>query len=246
MRSRQWWSFLVLVFSLAALSFAAYTVAAFGHSRATQTPSEIPQPANWVPFSADVSVTHADSGITVYGRFYRDAQGSTRLETGPKGETVVTFIRNIPRGVYYSLNTKRGEAWLQGPMKLPSGGWKPRVTRSDLVGLSKHTPFVEVRTGKPHSFRAATGLTAYRILNGAGTLSLEVPDLSFFPILTVTLEGRREAYSNVEISDQPEHLFLPPAGAQVIVTDQVGGIVHERTNPALKEHVDNVLAGRPH
>jgi hypothetical protein len=62
-------------------------------------------------------------------------------------------------------------------------------------------------------------------VNASGTLSLQVPELNFFDVLKQTLEGRRETYTNIAIAPQDELMFQPPAGAEVVATSRLGGIV---------------------
>lgn len=223
-------SLLLFLLNVTALAFGGYAIVHSGaaHAAAQSTVPRgqvIPQPDGWVAFSADVVVTHVDGRQTGHGRFYRDAHGCGRLETGPEGETAIIYIHNVLRSEYYVWNRKRGEEWYSGPMKLPAAGWKPVQRLDTVTGLEKHPTFVEVRRGQPYNLEAASGFTAYRYSNLAGSFSLQVPDLNFFEILKQSPEGRREVYSNIEVAPQPEEFFRPPDGAAVTATDILGGIV---------------------
>jgi hypothetical protein len=67
------WSLVVFAFSLSCLAFASYVLIAgrTGYAAALRAATDdtmmIPQPQEWVPFSADVVITHADSTSAVYG-----------------------------------------------------------------------------------------------------------------------------------------------------------------------------------
>jgi hypothetical protein len=109
---KKWQPQIFAVLSLTSLAFATYVFAAgrSAHTARSQAAVElIPQPADWVPFTADVLITHADGGESVYGRFYRDTHGCTRLETGPKGQQGVISIHNIPRSEYYTWSVRRSQ-----------------------------------------------------------------------------------------------------------------------------------------
>jgi hypothetical protein len=192
-------------------------------------------------FAAEVEVTKATSTGKVVGRFFRDSHGCGRLETGPEGETVVIYIQNVPRSEYYTW-TKQSNQWVVGPMKLPKDGWKPMARRENLRGLLKHSQFVEVRRGKPFNLHADAGLTAYLYTNLSGTLTLEIPELNFFPVIKESLDGRREAYANIEIGEQNEDLFAPPPGVTVATTDKLGGI-HVQSPGEAAEHMHEVTGG---
>lgn len=239
----KWWSLLLLLLSIGSLTFATHTFVSGRalHARQAALSVEIPQPEHWVPLAADVVVTHADGRDSVHGRFFRDTHGCTRLETGPKGHVAVISISNIPEGAYYRWSS-RVNRWTRGPMALPPEGWKPIRRRSGTYGLEKHPTAVEVRAGKAYDLRADAGLAAYRYVNLSGTLSLEVPELNFFSILKHTLEGRREAYSNLELGEQSEELFRAPAGVPLEYSEQTGNIVSLPVEKS-KDHIREFAKG---
>jgi hypothetical protein len=56
----------------------------------------------------------------VLGHFYRDSDGSSRLETGPvDGSVKIISIKNIGKATLYGKGSK-GE-WTSRPMKLKPG-----------------------------------------------------------------------------------------------------------------------------
>jgi hypothetical protein len=240
---RRWWSVVVFVLSISSLALAGYSLRAHSGSRVTAkasgrtTDATIPQPDGWVPFSADVTITRPNTTQVVSGRYYRDRHGCARLETGPGGVTAVIYIHNIPRVEYYWWNIESGE-WTVGPMKLPSDGWRPIQRRAATVGLHRYPLFVEVRRGKQYNLRAESGLTAYQYVNPTATLSLQVPEMNFFDVLKQSVEGRREAYSNVEFLELSEELFRPPEGVNVLTTTKIGGIVSESPT-SVQEHLEH-------
>lgn len=173
-----------------------------------QTPSEyLPQPDHWVPFSANVEIvgTGRDGSTQVVrGRFWRGADGSTRLETGPSEDDVrVTSINNLTKEVTYVGPTKSG-TWLEQPMPPPGPfGRKPIQYTTRMVGLTLNFGEVE-------------GFKVHRYINPNGDEWLWAPDLNFFPLVRRMAGGRRlEQYSNVQVGDQASSLFEPPAGVTI-------------------------------
>src|SRR5919106_4119716 len=82
------------------------TVAATGIALGTRSASsnvspELEQPSSWVSFKARVHV-FKPGRPTAVGVFYRNGDGSSRLETGPEdGSVTVISIRHIPSSTYY-------------------------------------------------------------------------------------------------------------------------------------------------
>ena len=246
MMKKQLWSVAILVGILGTLVFGVYALvkARALHASAARTTSAvelIPQPAEWVSFVADVRVTHAENDVKVYGRFFRDAHGCGRLETGPLGEIAVIYIHNIPRSEYYWW-TKRTSEWVAGPMKLPEGGWRPMPRRANTLGLLRRPLFVEIRSGRTYDLRAKSGFTAYTQVNLSGTFSLQIPELNFFEVVKETLEGRREVYSNVALGDQPEEIFELPSGGRIRTTTMLGGTVAGPADDSIAEHMNKIIA----
>src|SRR5438067_2261311 len=84
----------------------------------------IPQPQNWVPFSAQIKRVYEKSGEVVVGRVYRSSDGSTRSETGPSLDAINTIgIKNISTRSFYMW--QGNDTWTAQPMELPPEGWHP-------------------------------------------------------------------------------------------------------------------------
>jgi hypothetical protein len=158
----------------------------------------VPIPDTWVPFSAKLT-THATSGKTFVGRFYRSSDGSTRSETGPSPDRMtVIAIKNIPQSLLYLW--RRGE-WTQQPMQLPPSGWKPQS-----FPVRATTPVAE----KVEGFDVVQA-------DSVNSTTLFAPALNLFPIVLILKECPAplpecgERYSDIRIGEQPAELFLPPA-----------------------------------
>lgn len=164
-------------------------------------------PASWVAFEADVTVTDLGQG-TLFQRFYRASDGSTRTEaySPDKTQVVITIHNAQTRRVY---------------VKGPSGGWAsmadvqpPLVTqpafRTDWVGT---TP------------ESVAGLEAYRLAKTGSTAWL-ARDLNYFEIRTEYPQaGKLREYQNIERREPSRDLFLPPAGEDVRDVSQVSELL---------------------
>jgi hypothetical protein len=166
----------------------------------------------WVAFSADFSLTHANPAHAASaGRLFRASDGSTRLETWLSGspDRFVVSIRNIQRATYYSYRWNRG--WISAPMELPSNGWKPLRVRANSSGLSPYRYKLALRRGEDGALASTTGFSADQFVNDSGNQWLLVPELNFFPVVKQWVQtGRREAVSNIVIGEPDPLLFLPP------------------------------------
>jgi hypothetical protein len=183
---------------------------------------EIPQPATWVPFQADLLVTTPEAPL-VRGRFLRGSDGSTRLETGPEGQPDrLVWINNLTQGLSYRRH--RGD-WSFTELPLPEGGFHPGLFRfrTGMTGLVKlNSPVLvnsqsQLLSSDAHQTTGATAFDAVRYVNPRGNVRILVPELNFFAIVRQDLEtGRREVYFNIDVPRTPEpHLFHPPAGASL-------------------------------
>jgi hypothetical protein len=161
-----------------------------------------------VPFEADVTITYP-RGAVIVGKFYQSRDGSTRLETGPEGESPrVIHIKSVAlqRGFIYH----DGE-WSSNEFKV--GVLRPRPWYRDQV-----QPYgwrLALRQGESGSITATAGFSAYRWLVGDSSVYLLVPELNLFPVVRQRLDGRREVYSNIHIGDAPTDLFRLPSDVRL-------------------------------
>jgi hypothetical protein len=170
----------------------------------------IDSPDSLVPFSADFNVWESNS-LTVVGRYHRASNGSVRMESGPD-TTDVRFIHiiNVPELTEYAYSKKAGK-WLSKDSPHAAGKSRPRRFRQNLPNWTLLPTRLAIRKGESGSLEASEGLSAYRVDNGE-TISLMVPDLNFFPVVTQRLDGNHQTFTNLEIMEPPEELFRLPEG----------------------------------
>ena len=210
----------LVIVTLVYLSTRAET--AQSHTRVQRDPGLLiaNQPSDWVPFSADVEVSvPGDATRKPYklvGRFYRDQNGSERLETGPENEpipgltTTAISIKNIPSERFYSYSVQVG--WISQPMKLPAGGWKPKAMYTNAE-RPLHTDQIE-------------GFDVYRATGPAGDTWLLAPALNGLALVEQVLRhGHRQVYSHIRLGPQSADLFEPPSGTELLVSAEFGGII---------------------
>jgi hypothetical protein len=168
-------------------------------------PDVAPQPTTWVPFQSVLE----ENGVTV-GRFWRDAEGSTRLErSAPDAEGRTIIIENVTSARYYVYRPATG--WTAQPMLLPTTGWHPREVQRSVIG----TPVAEPIEGYTAHERA-TPEALERVAAG----------LNFLPLVRQrSADGVTERHRNVTVGDVPASHFEPPGDAAVTVLDTPGGIV---------------------
>ena len=182
----------------------------------------IPAPTEWVPFSAHVK--NVDTGsqeefVRYYGKYHRRSDGSTRLETVSGNGLVKTVdIKNIAHNRNYVRIDGR---WRSNPMALPDGGLKPLQRRVDMKGLEPH--------GEPVS-----GFLVYKFTDRGGVVSYKAPDLNFFGLRMVANKTVQDFY-DVQIGEQSDDLFEPPAGVTVEVGTELSGIISRKKAQALKQ-----------
>jgi hypothetical protein len=139
-------------------------------------------------------------------------------------------IRNIRRVTFFLKNPK-GE-WISRPMKLRPGVYMPGRMKTTTAGLFDYPFRLELREGESGSLRADSGMKAYEYINPSGNVSLLTPELNFFPVLQVTLDGRSEQYSQIKLGEPDASLFEPPPGVQVTAKSEPGGIVEQSAESA--------------
>lgn len=127
----------------------------------TQEIEVIDAPDRWVPFSADVTIkTH---GTDVVGRFYRAADGSRRIETGPARDDIrVISIVNTSKGNGYDYSPGRGWRVFLVPNISP-GNYHPVRWKKNIPGWSIYPYRLAVRQGQSGSLMAAEGFLAYEV-----------------------------------------------------------------------------------
>lgn len=177
----------------------------------------VPQPATWVPFSADIKRVGAEKGTVWVGRFYRASDGSTRSETGRSLDSIDTVgIKNIEGRTFYLWSKSRG-SWTAQPMDLPPWGWQPRPRHL--------SPRMGAVAQKVEGFDLMLSINKQRMV-------YESPQLNFFPLVAVepcavaTATACGVWHSNIVLGEQPPSYFLPQAGASLEWLSEPGGIVN--------------------
>ena len=179
------------------------------------------QPAEWVPFSADVELVQPD-GRKFHGSFARSSNGSTRLQLTLDGtEQTSINIHNIGQVRYYLGG---GSTWTAGPMDLPVVGYKPRMYRTGMRGLTPHGRKLDLLKGGSRSVQSKSGLDAYHYVTPSGTVWLLAPALNFEPLVKVFLNGMRLELSEIVMGEPDPALFVPPPSASVTFTNVVAGM----------------------
>ena len=170
----------LLVLALSLMAGALYAGAS--RTRASQAFSdEIPSPSQWVPFSADLRLTHLEPHGATAGKFWRAGDGSTRLETWAAADpaTRLISIKNISQRTSFVKNP-RG-VWSAAPMDVPAAGWLPRKHRYSMPGLSEYSKRLDILEGRTGSLEAATGLRAFQFTSRNGTIWFLCPRPQFLP-----------------------------------------------------------------
>lgn len=170
------------------------------------TSSFIPQPANYVEFSANVTRTieTPEGSTVVYGRVFRSGDGSLRYEWfDPNGQLANASIRSVRDNVFYAWNSK-SRAWRTTSVPAstdPSTAAVPRPRSSRM-----YTPVAEP-------------IENFEVLRNGnypnGGYSLDAPQLNFFSLFQhlcdeqpARCEERR--YSQIKVQPQPPELFVKP------------------------------------
>jgi len=207
---------------LPAILLVGYGAQAWRHQLATASSITaqqlIDQPEAWVAFEADVTISHPGQPPVV-GRYYRSVSGSFRLQTGATLKDIrVVSIKNTIDGVWY-VYSKAKERWTrhQDVQAMPIDHPPMRIKRG--FGLQPYQFRLALRPGESPNYRATVGLTAYQRSDPTdpdGTYNLYVPELNMFPVLAQEgVNGRREAYTNIDLKEPAIELFYPPPGVPV-------------------------------
>jgi hypothetical protein len=176
---------------------------------------QIELPDRWVPFQADVKVTFRHKDDVAFGRFYRGADGSRRLDSGPSAHDVrVTFIYNAPEDRVYGFTAQQGWTVERANAKrtgrdLPPKSLPIRGTTRQAFGKAA------LFRGQSGSLNALEGLLTYRTDSPDGSTFFSSPELNGFDVMAQNAEGRTETYSNIELVTPPSSLFAAPSGAVI-------------------------------
>lgn len=191
-----------LAFVVAA-SYLVVTLVAAGGSPGAQTPGhvDVPLPAAWVPFSADV-VTTALGTPTTDGKFYRRSDGSTAmLEHTPLGDMIT--IHNAETGSTYIRFGDMRE-WVR--MGISESVRRPPQPILRLPGL---------RTQQLPDH--VDGLDVWEMVAASSrgvVINRHAPALNGFLIFTDWLGTFRQEFTNIRIGEPPAAVFLPPPGTR--------------------------------
>jgi hypothetical protein len=118
---------------------------------------EISIPSEWVAFQANVSKSGL-GGKVVHGRFYRNQDGSERLETGPTISDIrVIDIKNVSKSKHY-LFTAASRSWRVDPMLLPPSGYKPPRVKLPSAFFKPYPFRLALARGQDGSLTAREGL----------------------------------------------------------------------------------------
>jgi hypothetical protein len=214
-----------------AVVIAASGLTMFRSARAQQPAfDEIPVPRQWVAFQADFTKSNPDGSIIV-GRFFRNTDGSRRLETGRSKDTIgaTISITNVSQSKFYAYRASTG--WEMHPMTLPRGGYKPLRVKLPSSAFRKYPFRLALEKGQDGSLQSDQGFEAYEALSATGgNQLLVIPALNLFEAVRLR-DGERIVYTNIELVDCDSSLFDPPSGAHVVVRSDPQGIVAQ-TPPA--------------
>ena len=185
----------------------AVVVLSFAVPRAQRTEGPT-GPSTWVAFTADMVRTAP--GGSVYGHFFRDADGSTRLESGPSlTDMRLIDVKNVTEEATYYFTEQTG--WTRHPMKLEGKGWLPQTRPS--------RPPSEGRAVQYENFEGWT------LTGPNGQMEIQIPALNFFAADSSRANGTRMRYSNIQIRAVDRALFAPPPGAAIVYSDKPEGII---------------------
>ena len=191
---------LLSITALLALAAPAAAQTAFPGAAVTDP---YPQPAGWVAVEATLEINGAAAG-----RYWRSADGSTRLEyTTPDTRGITIEIRNVTERRYYVFRPSAG--WTVQPMALPTQGWlPPRVARQAVGQKVAEVPYEVHERTRPN-----------------GAADRHVPALNFLKVRETTPDGSVRTLSNVKVQEPAAGLMRPPNGAPLTTLSVPGGIV---------------------
>lgn len=176
---------------------------------AVQAPhEEIQMPGQWVPFSADFIVSHPGQPVA-HGHYYRSSSGSSRRETGPTPSDIrVVDIHSVEDRAQYVMGA-RGWKRFEGSGSIEG---TPLRWFEGRAGTESYPFKLALRAGQSGKLDSPEGYAAYLQNSSTGQSHLRVPSLNMFAVVTSSIDGRYEAYSNIREGEPPAELFRLPAG----------------------------------
>lgn len=149
----------------------------------------------------------------VVGRYYRSADGSHRLDTGPSlVELEASSIFNITARRDY-IHRPFGD-WAVRSV-LDAADLKPPKALSRAPVPTLYPYRLAIGKGQSGSLTATVGFSAYQIRWADGTTKLVVPELNLFAVSIRAPNGRTEVYSNIELVEPPASIFRAPADVAI-------------------------------
>jgi hypothetical protein len=160
---------------------------------------EVSTPREWVPFAATLTKTNATKVIDVAGRFFRAADGSTRVETGPPGNrAAVIGINNVPLKRMYFYTEPLG--WM-------TRSWDARHVAPPRLAVDGQKTF--------HHGETVEGYQVLRSVGQDGTVRFLAPALNGEALIRQLPSGMRDELTQISTGPQPADLFEPPSGVTV-------------------------------
>lgn len=152
-------------------------------------------PREWIPVIADVRIV--DTAGTVRERFFRNRDGSTRIEAySPFVAEQVVTIHNLPQMTIF--------------FQAADGSWSALPIRPAM----RLVPLRRPRVGRNATISSAPetweGVKVYKVSEKV----LLAPELNYLEVRDARGPRVREFY-NIQVVDPPEDLFVPAPGAIV-------------------------------
>jgi hypothetical protein len=168
---------------------------------ASQAPSDdlvkVQLPSRWIPYQADYYLQMPDGPI--HQKRYRAADGS-----------LATF--DVTNDIATIHNARAGRSFARAANKR---SWTSHPLMPGFPGRPKTEYFV-----RREAFRESTekvhGLPVLELTGTSGSLTLMVPGLNNLPLRAYDPGGKLLAeYRNIKLAVPADHLFSPPAGADI-------------------------------
>lgn len=202
-------------------------------SSAINERTPIPQPSNWVAFTAKLDVI-TPSRVPLSGRFVRGDTGATRVELADgKGWSSVEITSPLEQTYIRGVKVNDAEKWLGGRLDSPIDMTRPRPFTTGIEGISLYPRKLAILEGQSGSLESEDGLEAWLYTTKAGSMRLLAPALNFALIVDVSVRGRRWEMSVIRIGPVgPAEFDVPPN----VVVDWSGPLnkgvgTHQPGNP---------------